>query len=82
MTKSILFSVALSALASAAAYASPAKSDHSLANDSLNAPASLVDAKQATVIKSPMAQLDDKAASALVVAENRREFGSQYQRER
>jgi hypothetical protein len=82
MTKSILFGVALSAFASAAAYASPAKSDHGLASQAPNSSASLIDAKQATVIKSPVAQLDAKAASALIVAENRREFGSQYQRER
>jgi hypothetical protein len=81
MTKSILFGVALSAFASAAAYASPANSEHTPASDTSHPVAALVNGNQPSAVKSPMAQLDN-SANAMVVAENRREFGSQYQRER
>jgi hypothetical protein len=81
MTKSILFGVALSAFASAAAYASPAIVEHTSVNDTSHAVAAVVNDHQPSSAKRPMAQLDN-SAGALVVAENRREFGSQYQRER
>lgn len=81
MTKSILFGVALSAFASAAAYASPAKPAHTPASDTLHPVAALVNGNQPSNVKTATTPLNNPA-DAMIVAENRREFGSQYQRER
>jgi hypothetical protein len=76
MKKSIAFGFALSILAAGSAFASPEKTTQR----------ALVDASSATVLDSKVASkdavkpFDSKSTSTVIVAENRKEFGSSYQR--
>ena len=76
MKKSIAFGFALSILAAGSALASPEKTYQR----------AIVDASSATVLDSKVASkeavkpFDSKSSSTVIVAENRKEFGSSYQR--
>ncbi len=76
MKTSIAFGFALSVLASTAVFASPEKPYQR----------AIVDVSSTTVIDSKVASkdsvkpFDSKSSSTVIVAENRKEFGSSYQR--
>ncbi|MFJ3481994.1 hypothetical protein ACIPL1_01310 [Pseudomonas sp. NPDC090202] len=75
MKKSIAFGFALSILAAGSAMASPEKTYQR----------AIVDASSATVLDSKVASKDvvkpfESKAGTVIVAQNRKEFGSQYQR--
>ena len=76
MKKSIAFGFVLSVLAAGSAFASPEKAYQR----------AIVDASSATVLDSKVASkaavkpFDTKASGTVIVAENRKEFGSSYQR--
>ena len=76
MKKSIAIGFALSVLAAGSAFAAPEKTYQR----------AIVDAASATVLDTKVASkdvvkpFDSKAAGTVIVAENRKEFGSRYQR--
>jgi len=76
MKKSIAIGFALSVLAAGSAFAAPQKTYQR----------AIVDASSATVLDSKVASkdavkpFDSKSTSTVIVAENRKEFGSSYQR--
>jgi hypothetical protein len=76
MKKSIAIGFALSVLAAGSAFAAPEKAYQR----------AIVDASSATVLDSKVASkdavkpFDSKSTSTVIVAENRKEFGSSYQR--
>ncbi len=74
MKKSIAFGFALSMLAAGSAFASPQKTE----------PRAVVDSFAATQLdsadKNAAKPFDSKSSATVIVAENRKEFGSQYQR--
>jgi hypothetical protein len=78
MKTSIAFGFALSVLASSAVFASP---EHVQQPALVNATsASVLDLKVAD--KDSVKPFDSKSSTTVIVAENRKEFGSQYQRDR
>ena len=76
MKKSIAIGFALSVLAAGSAFAAPEKTYQR----------AIVDVSSATVLDSKVASkdavkpFDSKSTSTVIVAENRKEFGSSYQR--
>jgi len=76
MKKSIAFGFALSVLAAGSAFAAPEKTYQR----------AIVDVSSATVLDSKVASkdavkpFDTQSSSAVIVADNRKEFGSSYQR--
>jgi hypothetical protein len=76
MKKSIAFGFALSILAAGSAFASPEKTYQRAIVDASSA--SVLDTKVAS--KNAVKPFDSKASSTVIVAENRKEFGSGYQR--
>lgn len=76
MKTSIVFGFALSVLASTAVFASPETHyDRALVDTSS---ATSIDVKVAS--KDSVKPFDIKASSTVIVADNRKEFGSSYQR--
>jgi hypothetical protein len=74
MKNSILFGIALSALASTAAFATPAEIDHhAFKADTTSVQAQAATAEKVKTVATP-------STKSLTVAENRPEFGSRYQR--
>ncbi|MFJ5296779.1 hypothetical protein ACIQAL_09665 [Pseudomonas sp. NPDC088368] len=76
MKKSIAFGFALSILAAGSAFAAPEKTYQRAIVDATNV--STLDSKVAS--KDAVKPFDTKASSTVIVAENRKEFGSGYQR--
>lgn len=76
MKTSIAFGFALSVLASTAVFASPEKTTQRAIVDASSA--TLIDAKVAS--KDSVKPFDSKSSSTVIVADNRKEFGSSYQR--
>ena len=76
MKKSIAFGFALSILAAGSAFASPERTYQRAIVDASSA--SVLDSKVAS--KNAVKPFDSKASSTVIVAENRKEFGSGYQR--
>lgn len=76
MKKSIAFGFALSMLAAGFAVASPEKVHQRALIDAASAIA--LDSKVAS--KEAVKPFDGKASGAVIVADNRKEFGSNYQR--
>lgn len=76
MKKSIAFGFALSILAAGSAFAAPEKTYQRAIVDAANV--STLDSKVAS--KDAVKPFDSKASSTVIVAENRKEFGSGYQR--
>ncbi|NBB12479.1 hypothetical protein [Pseudomonas sp. SLFW] len=76
MKKSIAFGFALSILAAGSAFAAPEKAYQRAIVDA--ASVSTLDSKVAS--KDAVKPFDSKASSTVIVAENRKEFGSGYQR--
>ncbi len=76
MKKSIAFGFALSILAAGSAFASPEKN---IQRPNLQASSAVVlDSKVAS--KDAVKPFDSHSSSTVMVAENRKEFGSSYQR--
>jgi hypothetical protein len=80
MKKSIALGFALSVLAATSAFASPQPSTagHTLALEPTYIHATAVDAKVAD--KDSIKPFASQSSSTVIVAENRKEFGSNYQR--
>jgi hypothetical protein len=76
MKTSIAFGFALSVLASTAVFASPEKPYQRAIVDTSSA--TVIDTKVAA--KDSVKPFDSKSSSTVIVAENRKEFGSNYQR--
>lgn len=78
MKKSIAFGFALSILAAGSAFASPEQISQRAIVDASSA--TLLDSKVAS--KSAVKPFAAQTSGTLTVAENRKEFGSSYQRDR